>query len=345
MRVRGFTLLEVLTSITIIMILSAILLTIVTQTRDRARVVVCLDNQRQIALALAIWTQDHDETLPDATTVWKDLNLSGDTNLFVCPNAKTHASNAYLYTNNVSLRVLGDYLAPSAVARLIDPQSEIMTLDGTHEATLGNTSAAPPLLPTYQNVYYTAQDAAFRHRQKFIASFVDSHVELTDVTPTQDITWIPTVGAQATPSADYTGSSLQRTQSGTGYNFIGAVSTLSMPGDSVLLWRFAATNHGATVGLLTTTTLPAVPAFTYAIQAKNDGTAVVLENGVFYAPLGPYAVSDVFAIRREKGLVSFLKNGTVFYSATNIATTPYFAGATFEDVGAQLLECRYRGAW
>jgi prepilin-type N-terminal cleavage/methylation domain-containing protein/prepilin-type processing-associated H-X9-DG protein len=67
MRLRSrfaFTLIELLVVIALIAILAAILFPVFAQARDRARLGACLSNMRQIASALMMYTQDHDETFP-----------------------------------------------------------------------------------------------------------------------------------------------------------------------------------------------------------------------------------------------------------------------------------------
>jgi len=60
----GFTLVELLVVIAVVAILAAILFPVFTQAREKARGIACLSNCRQIGIALALYTQDHDENLP-----------------------------------------------------------------------------------------------------------------------------------------------------------------------------------------------------------------------------------------------------------------------------------------
>jgi prepilin-type N-terminal cleavage/methylation domain-containing protein/prepilin-type processing-associated H-X9-DG protein len=64
MQRRGFTLIELLVVIAIIAILAAILFPVFAKARDQARKASCGSNMRQLGLALNMYVQDFDETLP-----------------------------------------------------------------------------------------------------------------------------------------------------------------------------------------------------------------------------------------------------------------------------------------
>ncbi|MBC8136850.1 MAG: prepilin-type N-terminal cleavage/methylation domain-containing protein [Fibrella sp.] len=62
---KGFTLIELLVVIAIIALLAAILFPVFAQAREKARQTVCASNLRQVGTAFLLYTQDHDERLPD----------------------------------------------------------------------------------------------------------------------------------------------------------------------------------------------------------------------------------------------------------------------------------------
>src|SRR5579871_6631232 len=61
---RGFTLIELLVVIAIIAILAAILFPVFAQAREKARVATCTSNLKNFALAILMYDQDYDETMP-----------------------------------------------------------------------------------------------------------------------------------------------------------------------------------------------------------------------------------------------------------------------------------------
>ena len=61
---RGFTLLDLIVSISIVTLLMAILIPALAGTRETARRVSCASNQRQIGLSMAMYADDHEEFMP-----------------------------------------------------------------------------------------------------------------------------------------------------------------------------------------------------------------------------------------------------------------------------------------
>jgi prepilin-type N-terminal cleavage/methylation domain-containing protein/prepilin-type processing-associated H-X9-DG protein len=153
---HGFTLIELLVVIAIIAILAAILFPVFARAREKARQTTCSSNQRQIAASMQMYTQDHEETLPNTATVWKDINI--DSGVLICPTQGKATPNAYVYNGNNAGKALGD---------IADPVSSMLTADGS----------------TANNVAYTALDVTLRHSNKAILGYVDGHVATTSIIP------------------------------------------------------------------------------------------------------------------------------------------------------------------
>ncbi|MDD2707598.1 MAG: type II secretion system protein [Verrucomicrobiae bacterium] len=98
---RGFTLTELLTVISIIAVLFAMLSAALRQVRDRGKQVICMNNLRQIGLGLMSYANEHDGYIPPiyttpANTYWTHslvnngyFTTNGAQKLFVCPSASS----------------------------------------------------------------------------------------------------------------------------------------------------------------------------------------------------------------------------------------------------------------
>ncbi|MFM7321224.1 MAG: DUF1559 domain-containing protein [Armatimonadota bacterium] len=133
-RLGAFTLIELLVVIAIIAILAAILFPVFAQAREKARQASCLSNTKQMGLGIMMYTQDFDETYPQA--YWYRNDLNGDAGyeqwsgliqpyvknvgIFVCPSdanrglppTNPNAGNPSVFDNQAP-RI--SYVANSAV--------------------------------------------------------------------------------------------------------------------------------------------------------------------------------------------------------------------------------------
>jgi len=168
---KGFTLIELLVVIAIIAILASILFPVFSKAREKARQTQCANNQRQIAIAILGYVQEHDEVLPTANDVWSGISYSSlissdnlalaatSASVLRCPNIPAKA-NGYVYNVKASGKGLGD-------RSFGDPTTFFMTADGSDTATSGNTAVVVTDVGTT------------RHGGSFILSFLDGHIETT----------------------------------------------------------------------------------------------------------------------------------------------------------------------
>jgi prepilin-type N-terminal cleavage/methylation domain-containing protein/prepilin-type processing-associated H-X9-DG protein len=151
---RGFTLVELLVVISIIAILASILFPVFAQAREKARAASCLSNQKQIAMAISMYSQDNDEVYPPAVDpgsgIWwepvvqsyiKSGTVGG---ILACPSASTRA---YAYSMNWSVSGKTD-------AAINSPSDTILSADGVQAPRLANAvdrlaQAGPYFLYTY----------------------------------------------------------------------------------------------------------------------------------------------------------------------------------------------------
>ncbi|MEI6520453.1 MAG: prepilin-type N-terminal cleavage/methylation domain-containing protein [bacterium] len=159
---RGFTLIELLVVIAIIAILAAILFPVFARAREKARQTTCTSNQRQLALALAMYSQDHKEMMPAEDTVWSDIKV--DPGVLVCPSLGKNVPNGYVYCSGVAGQSSGIFSAPD---------KQFVTADGFAKSIFNTTTAKP-------NVWYGPTDWDTRHSGKCLMSFLDGHAGTLD---------------------------------------------------------------------------------------------------------------------------------------------------------------------
>ncbi len=183
--VAGFTLIELLVVIAIISILASILFPVFSRARAKARQSACISNEKQILLALKMYCEDFDETLPLGDYV----PVNGEDGLFVQNRwqwydmAFDYVRNSELYRCPEVRRLMPGYGMNAAAAGLslgafYDSSIKIVITDMRNaQSTDDNPN------PGEWRVYWNGGALAAgnvdvdRHNNGAVYGFLDGHVK------------------------------------------------------------------------------------------------------------------------------------------------------------------------
>ena len=154
----GFTLIELLIVVLIICILFGLFMPVVNSARGAARKVKCMNNERQLGVAILSYAEDNNGQLPAGydenwvpwmTTVTNVLVAAGIPQksgtypaVFQCPSAVlAGGANHYIASPGVLAMVCRGAPARQIRARTVDMRSDLIVLsDGMQEVTYGNST-------------------------------------------------------------------------------------------------------------------------------------------------------------------------------------------------------------
>ena len=184
---RGFTLIELLVVIAIIAILASILFPVFARAREKARQASCQSNQKQMALAIIMYSSDNDETYPFAltanNTTWRNAALPYIRNrqIFQCPSYRPAgtmfdgsviADNAQLGGYGMNDVHNGDSPSAAAEAAIVSTASTVLLTEIDGSYVTAQTQAAG-----YTRADITGSAAGVRHNGGCNYAFCDGHVK------------------------------------------------------------------------------------------------------------------------------------------------------------------------
>lgn len=120
----------------------------ISQYREKMNQTTCISNQRQLAVAIQMYAQDHDNSLPSDKTVWTDIYVNPD--ILICSSAGKRVLNTYGYNSKISEK---------KVKSIANIATTYLTIDSSESI----------------NTIHSMQDIDFRHDGSAIASFIDGH--------------------------------------------------------------------------------------------------------------------------------------------------------------------------
>jgi prepilin-type processing-associated H-X9-DG protein len=179
----GFTLVEMIIVIGVIMLLAGLLFPVLSRARENGKRTACMSNLKQIALGIQQYAQDNNRRYPlpggDVANglenwLWSAAIISTIKNpdVFQCPSELSANSGTDYWIN-------GNLLGKSD-ARVRVPASVILNADGdAHPAdyALAEANPSPPTDPGAWEKWSATADYATRHLGGANYSFVDGHVK------------------------------------------------------------------------------------------------------------------------------------------------------------------------
>lgn len=196
-RESGFTLIELLVVIAIIAILAAILFPVFAQAREKGRQTVCVSNNRQIGLGMAMYIQDHDHHYPaqpgDGQAVraiggagWNYYDALApylrNVDIWLCPSDQPNPNTGWqVQPPSMGYHMNGNVIVPSGLSEAAAAAPTILMLQRESGAGFVYRHAwlrpYPGACDDTVGWLPVAGNRAFPHRDGFNLLLADTHVK------------------------------------------------------------------------------------------------------------------------------------------------------------------------
>jgi prepilin-type processing-associated H-X9-DG protein len=172
--------------IAIIAILAAMLMPALARGKTQARSIQCLNNLRQIGLAIGMFADDHNDTLPGSehtgdTWVSTLIAYGGTKGIYRCPEDKdprhiySYAANDFLLPGEGQTHNTNDY---STIPKITVPSETMLQTEyADNYGEVDHFHFSSPEEGGFTPAAFAGQVAVKRHNEMANYLFVDSHVE------------------------------------------------------------------------------------------------------------------------------------------------------------------------
>jgi len=201
---KGFTLIELLVVIAIISILASILFPVFARARAKGRQAACISNQKQIALAFLMYSQDFDERMPTGQLVagapdsqWYNaiFPYSRNRQIMYCPD-RADRGPGYGMNWEASGISINTFWDPAAKIVAGDVRPEAIGANGK-TGDSGWWVNRPGNVPAGGDHSWAGNNWPQRHNDGTVWAFADGHVKWArEDQMNNDVSWNPVTATE-----------------------------------------------------------------------------------------------------------------------------------------------------
>ncbi len=252
-------------------------------------------------------------------------------------------TGAFGGSDSYSLAVLGGLPGWNAA---LSTQSVTVLAGSLANVTLTVTTGSnlPEALPVDFSVRATSQTSASVSATTNVTIYtdppppvtgVDTSVQIIGSLATKSVSWTNNVGVW-----DARGDGLYRNAGGNSWNAGAFSNEQIVSGRGYVEWVAGETNTYRMVGLGNTNSNASYTDIEFAIYNAVSGGLLVYESGANMGSFGTYQIGDSFRVEVNNGLVTYSKNGSIFYTSLKTAAYPLNVDTSFYTASATAQQIR-----